>query len=203
MEQMDLLAAVTPKPRVLVFDLETLRSAHDVGGWGNLKNMGMACGVVYDSLDEQYHVYLQTQVRELVDHLAKGDLVVGFNHVRFDYAVLSGCSDAPIPNLPNFDILEDVERRLGHRLKLNSLVTATLKESKSADGMQSLQWIKEGKMDLVTEYCKKDVEVTKRLFDYGVKEGRVYYYDRDGESIQMTVDWNPKALVQIANRSKL
>ncbi len=31
----------------VVFDLETLRSAQDVGGWGNLSKMGMALAVVY------------------------------------------------------------------------------------------------------------------------------------------------------------
>jgi len=178
-----------PKKRVLVFDLETKRSADEVGGWNNIKSMGMACGVVHDSIENQYFTYDEVQAKDLAEHLNRGDLVVGFNHIGFDYTVLSAYSDILFKNLNNFDILQDVSNKLGHRLKLDSLVTATLGDKKSADGMQSLRWVKEGKMDLVREYCKKDVEVTKRLFDYGVKEGRVYYFDRDGEKIMLNVSW--------------
>ena len=184
-----------PKRRVLVFDLETLRSAYDVGGWENLKAMGMACGVVHDSFDNQYHVYEESQVSQLVEHLKKGDLIVGFNHIGFDYGVLAGYTAENLRTLPNFDILGDVVRLLGHRLKLNSLVTATLGETKSADGIQSLQWVKEGKMDLVREYCKKDVEVTKRLFEHGAKQRRVQYYDLDGNPVTLPVDWDIETLL--------
>ncbi|MFH1016683.1 MAG: DEAD/DEAH box helicase [Pseudomonadota bacterium] len=202
-EQMSLLGD-PPKPnrRILTFDLETLRSAYDVGGWENLSLMGMACGVVHDSLDNQYHVYDEAQAAGLVAHLKKADLVVGFNHVGFDYGVLAAYTKEDLRSVThNFDMLLDVTRLLGHRLKLNSLVAATLGDAKSADGMQSLQWVKEGKLDLVREYCKKDVEVTRRLFDYGVKEEKVFYYDLDGNSIQLRVDWDPESLIERAKKA--
>ena len=189
-----------PKVRLLYFDLETKRSADEVGGWNNIKNMGMACGVVYDSIEEKSFVYDEPQAKDLVRHLQRGDLIVGFNHVGFDYAVLSGYSDVQFNALPSFDMLVDVTRLLGHRLKLDQLVTATLGDKKSADGMQSLKWVKEGKMDLVREYCKKDVEVTRRLFEYGSKEGRVYYFDRENEKIQLAVQWDISFLLSKVKR---
>jgi DEAD/DEAH box helicase domain-containing protein len=195
-EQLSLLDGIRPRPRVLTFDLETLRSANEVGGWENLRSMGMACGVVHDSSDNSYHVYDESQAGDLVAHLEKGDLVVGFNHVGFDYGVLAAYTQENLRALPNFDILTDVTRLLGHRLKLNTLVAATLGDAKSADGMQSLQWVKEGKFDLVKEYCKKDVEVTKRLFEYGIKQGKVFYYDREGDSVQLAVEWDVDALIR-------
>src|SRR5262245_28774125 len=140
-----------PKVRILTFDLETKRSAEEVGGWNNIKNMGMACGVVYDSIEEKSSVYDEPQAKDLVTHLQKGDLIVGFNHIGFDYTVLSAYTEVRLNALPSFDMLQDVSRLLGHRLKLNSLVTATLGDTKSADGTQSLKWVKEGKMDLVRE----------------------------------------------------
>ena len=42
------------KPRVLYFDLETQKSADDVGGWGNIYLMELAAGVVWDSLEQKY-----------------------------------------------------------------------------------------------------------------------------------------------------
>ncbi len=201
-EQISLLGdPPKPKRRILVFDLETLRSAYDVGGWENLRLMGVACAVVYDSLDRQFHVYDESQVADLVEHLKKGDLIVGFNHLNFDYGVLAAHTTENLRALSNFDILADVSRILGHRLKLNSLAAATLGETKSADGIQSLQWVKEGKLDLVREYCKKDVEVTKRVFEYGVKEGKVFYYDLDGDSVQLRVEWDPELLIERAKKA--
>ncbi|SVE19796.1 uncharacterized protein METZ01_LOCUS472650, partial [marine metagenome] len=41
-------------PRVQVFDLETQKSAEEVGGWGNIHKMGLAVGVVWDSLDQEF-----------------------------------------------------------------------------------------------------------------------------------------------------
>ena len=38
--------------RVQYFDLETQKSADDVGGWGNIHKMGLAVGVVWDSHDK-------------------------------------------------------------------------------------------------------------------------------------------------------
>ena len=194
-EQISLLGN-TPNddPRVVFFDLETLRSAADVGGWKNLAKMGMACGVVYDTKDKQYVVYDEKDVAQLIDHLARADLVVGFNHIRFDYGVLAGYSKFKFRYLPSFDILVDVERVLGHRLKLDSIASATLGESKSADGLQSLQWVKEGKMDLVRDYCKKDVEVTRNVFEFGADNGFFKYQTFDGPR-QANVQWNVADLI--------
>ncbi len=174
-DQLSLLAPGKPKdPNLVYFDLETARSADEVGGWANVKGMGMACGVCFDTWDGQFHVYDEKDVPRLIGHLKRADLIVGFNHLRFDYEVLSAYSSVDLRRLPNFDILEDITRILSHRLKLDSLVKATLGTQKSADGFQSLRWVKEGRMDLVREYCKKDVEVTRDLFLFGPGRGKCF-----------------------------
>ncbi|HLG18577.1 MAG TPA: hypothetical protein VI895_02030 [Bdellovibrionota bacterium] len=195
------LGAPKQSPRVVVFDLETLRGADEVGGWSNVQRMGMACGVCYDTSDGQYHVYEEKDVPSLVNHLRRADLIVGFNHVRFDYKVLSGYSDTNLIALPNLDMLLEIENVLGFRLKLDSLAKATLGETKSADGLQSLRWVKEGRLDLVREYCKKDVEVTKKLFEYGVREGHVVF-EKSGLPTQIPVHWNIEKLTQAKLRSR-
>ncbi len=185
---MEQLSFSVPR-RVLYFDLETVRSAQEVGGWDHIQDMGMACGVLFDSLEDRFLHYGEEEVHDLVHHLQKGDLIVGFNHIRFDYRVLAGYSDAGLGKLPNFDILVNLTQILGHRLKLDSLVRGTLGEGKTADGLQSLQWVKEGRLDLVRDYCQKDVEVTKNLFLYGVEHGEVRF-ERSGEIAKVNVDWS-------------
>ena len=187
-------------PRILYFDLETLRSAEEVGGWEQTKKMGMACGVCFDAQDEQFHCYDELSAPALIDHLRKADLVVGFNHIRFDYGVLSSYTTFDLKKLPSFDILEDITKILGHRLKLDSLARSTLGETKSANGYQSLAWVREGRMDLVRKYCKKDVDVTKNLFLFGAREGHVTF-EKNGNVIKVPVAWDPHKLIERIKQS--
>ena len=83
----------------------------------------------------------------------------------------------------------DLNDRLGHRVKLDSVAKSTLGVSKSADGLQSLQWFKEGKMDLIKEYCQQDVKVTKEVFEFGVKHQFVNI-DNFGTPKKVNLDWN-------------
>ena len=48
------------------FDLETIRSANDVGGWNNKGNMGMSVGVTYSTKTNEYIAYPEKKVEELI-----------------------------------------------------------------------------------------------------------------------------------------
>ena len=52
--------------RIIYFDLETKYSAEEVGGGENIEDMGMSGGVIWDSADQQFSVYLDHQTNELV-----------------------------------------------------------------------------------------------------------------------------------------
>jgi DEAD/DEAH box helicase domain-containing protein len=181
-----------PKPsglRVQYFDLETQRSAEDVGGWSNIHKMGLAIGVVWDSQDQKFFTYEEKDAWQLVDKLRTADLAVGFNIIGFDYTVLQPYSDFDLQEINTFDMLADVKKQLGFRLSLNHLAQHTLNAKKSADGLVSLQWYKEGKMDKIIQYCKQDVEITRDLFLFGEKNGYVNYQSRSGNPLQLTVNW--------------
>jgi DEAD/DEAH box helicase domain-containing protein len=176
-------------PDIVVFDLETLRSAEDVGGWRNTHLMGMAVGVILEVRSGKMLTCFEDAVDRLIDRLLAADLVVGFNHRRFDYRVLSNYRHVDWKAIPSLDILEVVHRTLKHRLSLQHLAQETLGETKSADGLQSLQWVKEGRLDLVAEYCRRDVEVTYRLFAFGVRHGYLLYRNWSGERLRCPVNW--------------
>ena len=175
--------------RILYFDLETKYSADDVGGLSNVMDMGMSVGVLWDSHDEQFHVYLEHQIQPLIDHLRLADLIVGFNHLEFDLRVLAGFRPSPdqrhqlyleLLELSHFDMLTELKKVLGHRIKLDSLARSTLQCGKSADGLQALAWYKEGRIDMIIEYCKQDVEVTRQLFEFALEKRRLLYDSRSG-----------------------
>ncbi len=187
-------------PRILVFDLETMLSAQEVGGFQHAERMRLAVGVVYDSAEHRFFSYWEQEADDLLDHLWKGDLVCGFNSVKFDYKVLSAYTDRSFATLPSFDILADIHQRLGFRLKLDTLASNTLGVGKSADGLQSLEWVRQGKMDLVRDYCIQDVTVTRDLFLFGLSEGYLLYRDKRHGKVRLEVDWDLPTLVERAAR---
>ena len=75
---------------IVYFDLETQRSADEVGGWDNISQMGMSIGVTYNTGRGEYTIYSEPKVNDLIRELQRADLVVGFNNLRFDYEVLHG-----------------------------------------------------------------------------------------------------------------
>jgi DEAD/DEAH box helicase domain-containing protein len=172
-----------------VLDIETQRSAQEVGGWNRADLMGISCVVLYDSKEDNYFEFLDDQVSSLIDHLKKFDLVIGFNIKRFDFRVLSGYSNFHFKKLPTLDILEEVHDRLGYRLSLDHLARATLGEKKTADGLQALRWWKQGRIREIIEYCKDDVKITKDLFLYGKKNGYLLFNNKAKKTVRVLVKW--------------
>ena len=175
-----------------VLDIETRRSAKQVGGWHRADRMGVSCAVLYDSATEEFHTYVQDEMPALETHLNSLDLVVGFNIIRFDYKVLSGLSPFDFQSLPTLDLLMSVHERLGYRLSLDHLAQQTLGTEKSADGLMALAWWKEGKLDKIVEYCTQDVRVTRDLFVYGWENGYLLFKNKAGCQVRVPVAW-PKS----------
>ncbi len=188
----------------LVFDLETQRSAQEVGGWGNIAEMKMSVGVLWDSSQQKLCVYFEDQVKGLVEHLLSGPVVIGYNHIGFDYTVLSGYYSAEkersqmmtkFCEAENLDLLVDIKGRIGKRIRLDDVARPTLKIGKSADGLMALKWYKEylngdtEKLGRITDYCKQDVEVTRDVYLFGVHHKRIYYEDRIEGIKPVSVDW--------------
>jgi len=179
------------EPRVLFFDLETQRTAQDVGGWANVPLMLVSVAVVFDSLEDTFRTYEEDRIEDLLDHLETADLVVGFNVKRFDYRVLGAYTGRALERLPTFDILEDIHRRLGFRLSLDHLASETLNHPKTADGLQAVAWFRQGEMEKLTEYCRNDVVITRDLFYYGLEKKELIYREkRRNRRMRLPVDWH-------------
>ena len=188
-------ARIIPPPvlsgdiRFGVFDIETQRSAAEVGGWHRADRMGISCVVLYDSATDTYDAFLENRVAAFIRRLSDFDLVVGFNNKRFDNQVLAGYSDADLSRLPTLDILEEVHKTLGYRLSLDSLAEITLGAKKSANGLQALIWWQQGEIDKIIEYCKKDVQITKDLYLYGKTNGYLLFRNKAKQQVRLPVDW--------------
>ena len=174
---------------LVYFDLETQKSATEVGGWDRKRDMRMSIGVIYSTAAGQYKIFGEEQVDDLVKELTRADTVIGFNVINFDYDVLTRYTPLDLRDLPTLDLMKDLEEKLGHRLSLDAVAKATIMAPKIADGMQALKWWKEGKIMEIAEYCCFDVKITKAVHEYGRDRGEVHYVDRMGQKRTVKVKW--------------
>ncbi len=174
---------------IVYFDLETCKSADEVGGWGNISRMGMSVGVLYSTASGEYKIYGERQVDDLLRDLQRADLVVGFNNLRFDYEVLHGYTSYDLSQLPTLDMLVELQKILNHRLSLDSIAVATFGLEKTAEGLQAIQWFKEGKMAEIAEYCCYDVKLTRLVHEHGARHKQLHYANRFGKKMTVAVNW--------------
>jgi DEAD/DEAH box helicase domain-containing protein len=174
---------------LVYFDLETQKSAEDVGGWNNISAMKMSIGVTFSTARGDYKIYGEKQVDDLLTELQRADLVIGFNQVRFDYEVLHGYTSMDLRQLPSLDMLVELQNTLSHRLSLDSIATATFGVEKTAEGLQAIKWFQEGKLLEIAEYCCYDVKLTRLVHEYGVTHKQLHYHNRFGKKLTVPVRW--------------
>ena len=174
---------------IVYFDLETQQSAEEVGGWDKISAMKMSVGVTYSTARGDYLIYGERDAQDLIRELQRADLVVGFNILRFDYEVLHGYTPMDLTQVPTLDMLVYLSDKLGHRLSLDSIATATFGLEKTAEGLQAIEWFKQGKMAEIAEYCCFDVKLTKLVHEYGQAQRQLHYNNRFGRKLTVPVTW--------------
>jgi hypothetical protein len=182
---------------IVYFDLETQRSFGDVGGFSQKAKMGISIAVTYSTARGTYEIYTEKEMEKLGEELVRADLVVGWNHIQFDYAVLQPYVFHTLAEQTlNLDMMLELETILGFRLKLDSVASASLGTGKTADGLDALRWWQEHKktgsfapLRKIAEYCAYDVKVTKCVHEYALKHGLLKYDDKNGRKAEVEVNW--------------
>ena len=174
---------------IVYFDLESQKLFEEVGGRYPSKLL-LACGVTWSTARNDFAVYWEQDAPALIAELKSADRVIGFNIISFDYEVLKPY--APNENFRSIrstDMLQDIFRTLNFRLRLDSIAKATLGATKTADGVKSVEWFKNGELEKVAEYCKSDVDITRRVHEFGRENGFVHYYSKLGSKLKVAVNW--------------
>lgn len=174
---------------LVYFDLESQKLFNEVGG-RDASRLLLACGVTWSTERNDFAVYWEKDAAALVAELKAADRVIGFNILHFDYEVLRPYApNVNFRSIRSIDMLQDIQRILNFRLSLDSIARATLGATKTADGLQSVQWFREGELEKVAEYCKSDVDITRRVHEFGRDHGFVYYYSKLGSKLKIPVNW--------------
>jgi DEAD/DEAH box helicase domain-containing protein len=176
--------------RVIVLDLETQKGFHEVDR-SKLHQLKISVVGIYDSYDDQYHTYEESELASLESRLKLADLLVGFNIIDFDMRVLGPYLMTDSKRFRVLDMLVEFHKARGHRASLQSLAQATLHDSKSGSGWDAIQLFKDGRMDDLKRYCLDDVRITKAIFDYGLKHKKVLFFsNRDFQNHEVNIDWS-------------
>lgn len=174
---------------IIYFDLETQKSAAEVGGWHKICDMRMSVGVIYSTAAGEYKIFGEKQVDQLLRELQRADLVVGYNHIRFDYEVLHAYTPLDLRQLPSLDILVELQTIASRRPPMDDVAAATLGVRKTSEGMQALDWFKQGRMMEIAEYCCYDVKITKLIYEYGAANHHICCTDNFGKKVKVPVQW--------------
>jgi DEAD/DEAH box helicase domain-containing protein len=179
--------------RTIVFDIETANQFSDISS-GDPADLTLAIVCIHDSLTDAYDSFTVEELPRLWKVLEQADVLVGYNSDHFDIPLLNKYYPGDLNQIKSIDLLKDIHKSLGRRIKLDMVAEGTLGEGKSGHGLQSIKWWREGLVDKVREYCIKDVEITKRIFEYAKKNGSIRYKDMGAvREVRIdTRDWSTK-----------
>jgi DEAD/DEAH box helicase domain-containing protein len=180
--------------KILTFDIETTNTFDEVGS-PNAEDLDLAVICVHDSDTDQITHYFKEDLNKLWPIIEASDMLVTFNGDHFDIPLLNKYYAGDLTQIKSLDLLVEIKKSLGRRIKLDDIASATLGESKSADGLQSIIWWRQGKIDEVVSYCKQDVAVTRKVYDFAMQNSHLLYI-KDGKKEQIplnTSEWEKPA----------
>lgn len=180
--------------RKIIFDCETANIFTDVGS-SDARDLDLSVVCIYDSETDQYSSYFQEELKNLWPILEKADLLIGYNSDHFDIPLLNKYYSGDLSKMKSLDLLKEIKKSLGRRIKLDTVAEATLGKNKSSHGLEAVTWWKQGKKEEVKNYCLDDVKITKEIYEYALKNGILKY--KDGGVIKDikidTASWDQKA----------
>lgn len=178
---------------MVVYDLETQKTFDEVGEVFGQKNhhlLQVSFLGLYSYDQQKYFGFFEKDLPNLEKILlAMRPLIIGFNTKSFDNAVLQPYfQELSLASLPQLDILDEVHKQLGFRLKLETLAQACLGEGKSGSGLDAIKYWRTGNIAALTKYCMDDVRITKEVYEYGLRHGQLLYTS-SGEIRDVPVSW--------------
>lgn len=172
----------------IIFDIETQNTFADVNN--DFSKLKISCVSIYRYETDTYQSFEERELSKLWPLLEKADRIIGYNSEHFDLPVMNNYYLGDLLKFSHLDIMNEVKKNVGFRLKLNDIAQATLDNiEKSAEGLQAIRWWNEGKIDEIKKYCEQDVRVTKEVYDFGRKNKQLFYKSLTGEMLPFRVNF--------------
>lgn len=160
--------------RVVTFDIETANWMSDTGS-SDPADLTIAVVATHDSETGEYQCFVESELPKLWHVLEKTDVLVGYNSDHFDIPLLNKYYPGDLSLIRSLDLMKEIYSVAGRRLRLDAIAEGTLGQRKIGDGAKSVEWWRAGEIEKVKNYCIKDVELTRKIFDYAVENKAVKY----------------------------
>lgn len=162
--------------RVVTFDIETANAFPGLART-ELYRLELSIVGIHDSETNEYTSYSKEELPQLWPIMERADMLIGFNSDQFDIPILNRYYPGDLTKIRSLDLLVEVQKSLGRRIRLQSLAEATLGKGKGGNGLQAVEWWQKGEYEKVRKYCLEDVRITRELYDYALKHKMLKYKD--------------------------
>lgn len=185
--------------KLVVFDVETKKAFDEVGGYYPDKLGVSVSGVWYGEEGEEgtLRAFREDEFPEMFKIFESADRIVGFNSIDFDMPALSPYYVGDLLKLPNFDLLQEIEKKVGYRVKLDALAKETLGSHKGGSGLDAIRYFHENNWEALTKYCLQDVEITRDLYLAGKRDKKLKYKNKWNNLIEVEVDFADKGKKEV------
>jgi len=177
----------------IFFDIETKNIFEEVNS-NDPTSLDLSVVCIYDSATESYSSYLEKDLNKLWPILESADMLIGYNSDHFDIPILNKYYSGDLTKIKSLDLMKEIKKSLGRRIKMDTIAEATLGKNKSGHGLDAVGWWRTGEVDKIIKYCLEDVKITKEIYDYARENNLVKY--KDGNEIKDilldTKDWEKK-----------
>ena len=167
----------------LVIDCETQYTFQEVGL--NPSKLKISVVGAFDYKNNEYRCYREKELPELFRAMEHAEKIIGFNIRKFDLPVMSPYYVGDLGQFTVIDLLEMVEKSLGHRVSLDHLAQSTLGTKKSGHGFLAIEYFRKGEWDKLEKYCLNDVAITKNLYEFALKNQKLLYKNFSGKVIDI------------------
>ncbi len=183
----------------IVLDIETQNTFQDVGAY-NPALLSISLIGVYFYETDTYEAFYEQDLPKLWPRLERADRIIGYNLIGFDYPCMQRYYAGELAKLPTVDLLVEIEKRIGFRVKLDDVAHATLGVGKSGSGLMAVEYWRKGELDKLKDYCLQDVKVTKEVYEHVLDAQELSFFDRQRNKQTVAI---PMELPQSAARQAI
>lgn len=174
----------------VVFDIETKNTFQDVGAYNPaLLHVSLVGAYFYDT--DTFETFLEEDLPNLWPRLERANRIIGYNSNGFDIPCLQSYYPGDLSKLPSLDLLTELQKQLGFRIKLDDVARATLGIGKTGHGLQAVDFWRKQDLQQLRDYCLQDVRVTRDIYEHALEHKTLKYVDRMGNIQVITLPIDP------------
>lgn len=190
----------------VIYDIETKKIFDDIST-NNPADLGISIVSAYrrvvdengNEVSGEMKSFWESDFENMWSWFEEADRIIGYNSFGFDNPAMNGVyTKGDFNKLKHFDILEEIRKVFGHRVKLDSVAKETIGAGKIAGGLDAVKWWNMGdavSLANLKKYCEMDVEVTTKVYDYAMKNKMLKFKDRWNEYREIVVDFSYPEIV--------